>query len=137
MLSFAIDYTTCRKLLFDKYFGNPASVVAPFTTSDQSACGHCDNCLRSASTDKDVITVRDVTLDAWKVCKIFKAVEEQRGRVTLPQAADLVRGLGKGQFSLEGSGMGKGSVDLQELCGGKVELSKDVCVDGPSTVTQH
>ena len=140
MLDFATDLKTCRKLLFDDYFGNPAQVVAPFTASDRTACGHCDNCLRTTQSDgagegegqgqgpaSPVIT-HDVTADAWKVCKIVAAMAQQSGKVTLPAAGDLVRGLGKGAFQTEGKGAakGKGSVDLDAICGGKVTLSKEV-----------
>ena len=136
MLDFATDLKTCRKLLFDDYFGNPARVVAPFTASDRTACGHCDNCLRTtqsygAGEDENSISpvvTRDVTLEAWKVCKIIAAMAQQSGKVTLPAAGDLVRGLGKGAFQTEGKGAakGKGSVDLDAICGGKVTLNKDV-----------
>ena len=127
MLKYALDYTNCRKLLFDSYFGNPASVVAPYSVSDRSPCGHCDNCLRKTSspTLDSSILIRDATMDAWKVCKIIKAMEGQAGKVTMQQASDLVRGLGKGAFQTKEKGM-KGAIDLQQVCGGKVTLSKDV-----------
>ena len=142
MLDFATDLKTCRKLLFDDYFGNPAQVVAPFTASDRSACGHCDNCLRANQSDGagkgesavSPVVTRDVTVEAWKVCKILAAMAQQSGKVTLPAAGDLVRGLGKGVFQTEGKAAAKGNgfVDLDTICGGKVTLSKDVsdhCVE--------
>lgn len=132
MLDYALDYTTCRKLLFDNYFGNPASVVAPFSSSDRSPCGHCDNCRRGASAAASAggltVTTRTVTDEAWKVCKIVQAMHRKMGRVTLPQACDLVRGLAKATFGTrDGEGKaGKDSLDLGEVCGGKVTLNKDV-----------
>lgn len=50
--------------------------------------------------------------------------------------ADLARGLGKGAFAITETGKRgrskqseeKGVVDLNELCGGKVEMSGDVSV---------
>ena len=127
MLKYATDNTTCRKLLFDSYFGNPASVIAPDAESDRSVCGHCDNCLRASTAHANDSGVRtqDATLDAWKICKVIKSMESQQGKVTLQQACDIVRGLGKGAFQKSDKGS-KGNVDLQQECGGKVSLSKDV-----------
>lgn len=55
--------------------------------------------------------------------------------MTVPALADLVRGLGGGSFALVGNGKGKrkknptgekGQLELDDICGGKVSLSKDV-----------
>lgn len=65
-------------------------------------------------------------------------VHRNGGRVTLAGLADLSRALGGGQYPVvEGKGRGKkgkgkkrasgiGVINLQEVAGGKVDLSKDV-----------
>ena len=60
-------------------------------------------------------------------------MEREGGRVTLGMLADLVRGVGGGAFGVSGGGKrGKGNakekveLDLEEIAGGKVMLSKDV-----------
>lgn len=134
MLTYAVEYQKCRKLLFDEYFGNPASVVAPFAESDTIACGHCDNCARvmpmNASTDTSstagALTTRDVTMDAWKICVIVREMDRQSGRCTLPQACEIVRGLAKGLFGTVEKGV-QGHIDVKTFCGGKVALNKEVC----------
>lgn len=156
MLKYALDFKTCRKLLFDTYFGNPANVVAPFAESDRTICGHCDNCLRSKANlpadetnqadnendgetetaEKEISVVvdyarkqrvltRDVTIEAWKMCKIIKAADNLSSRVTLPGAADLCRGLSKCTFPTKNKDV-KASLDLDQVCDGKVtSISKD------------
>lgn len=178
MLKYALDLKSCRKLLFDSYFGNPANVVAPFAESDRSLCGHCDNCIRNQNsneassstmggattkngsednnkqqpqissatldyTRKQQILTRDVTLEAWKICKIIQAADSLHSRITLPGAGDLCRGLNKCTFPIVksahnkrgfgGGGNGgpdappsKASLDLDKVCNGKVTtLNKD------------
>ena len=140
MLSYALDYSTCRKLAFNAYFGNPASVVAPFAADDTASCGHCDNCVRAflatdttAAEDDTLapaaggINTRDATVEAWKICRVIRELSNQNGRTTLPQACDLVRGLGKGMFATSEKSV-QGKIDLTELCDGKITLSKDVSV---------
>lgn len=154
MLKYALDYKTCRKLLFDSYFGNPANVVAPYAESDRTVCGHCDNCIRfKAPTTKDnkqamnagqdeaiisqkdsaaneyaskqqVIT-RNVTMEAWKICKIIKAADELSSRITLPGAGDLCRGLSKCTFPTKNKDA-KASLNLDKVCNGKItSISKE------------
>jgi ATP-dependent DNA helicase Q1 len=79
-----------------------------------------------------------VTIESWRILKILEMVQSAGGRVTLANLADLVRGLGGGTFGVvdEGHGQGKkrkaklgaekGSLDVQGLTGGKVELNKEV-----------
>ncbi len=98
-------------------------------TGGVSACGHCDNCTRDPSSIQTI----DVTLDAWRIVRVAAEVEAQGGRVTVSGLADLVRGLGGGQFPVvaqSGKSRGKvsaekGVVNLQEMCEGKVLLSKE------------
>ena len=114
----------------NRYFSMSANLrVSAWSTAEEDAeapCRHCDNCTRAQET----VDERDVTLDAWKILRVAEYVRAHRGRVTLNQLADLARGAGKGEFSLSThaskSGPSKASVDLTELCGGAVGLSKEV-----------
>jgi ATP-dependent DNA helicase Q1 len=98
-------------------------------SGDVQACGHCDNCLRDPATFESL----DVTVEVWRILRVCEAVCEQGGRVTVSGLAELVRGLGGGTFPVVGvraKGKGKasaekGSVDVKELNGGKVALSKE------------
>jgi ATP-dependent DNA helicase Q1 len=71
-----------------------------------------------------------VTILSWKILKVLQEVEKQDGRVTLNQLADLVRGWGGGQFGGEGAEgkkeKSKGKIDLAELIGTKITLTKEV-----------
>lgn len=77
-----------------------------------------------------------MTLESWKVLKVLEEVQSAGGRVTLANLADLVRGLGGGSFGVVDEGHGrkrkaklaaeKGSLDVQAIAGGKVELNKEV-----------
>lgn len=112
---------------------NPTSLSSSDSTSTStSPCGICDNCLRPASS----ISTRDVTLESWKILRIAQEVVKQSGRVTLPNLASLVRGLGGGSFGVVGGGEGKKGrkqkstgekayLDIEDF-GGKVRMSADV-----------
>ncbi|KAF8588200.1 ATP-dependent DNA helicase [Ramaria rubella] len=132
MLSFAQNVSDCRKVLFANYFSASSSLsLSSWTSSTAGAltpCGHCDNCTRSPET----IDHRDVTLEAWQILKVVQEIERQGGRVTVGMTADLIRGAGGKSFGVAGGGRkGKGKtkekveLDLNEIAGGKVGLSKD------------
>ncbi|GAA5929160.1 hypothetical protein JCM10213_005000 [Rhodosporidiobolus nylandii] len=123
VVRFAEDKTTCRKVLFSRYFTSAYESGKAFDAENgDSPCGHCDNCQRDPST----VSCLDITLHAYRALRIVSAATEQRGTLTLPQAADLVRGLGGGSFSTqETKGKGKGKLDVVKEAGGKVTLNKD------------
>ncbi|ORY27061.1 P-loop containing nucleoside triphosphate hydrolase protein [Naematelia encephala] len=139
MLRFAEDLRTCRKVAFAKYFSHSAHLSASAwdhsetlgsssTSSAISVCGICDNCTR----EPDSIVTMDVTLDAWRVLKVLQVVQREQGRLTIASLADLVRGLGGGTFAViaekgkkRGAADDKARVDLDSVCGGKVELNKE------------
>jgi ATP-dependent DNA helicase Q1 len=68
-----------------------------------------------------------MSLSANRALRIIDAaVSQHNGTLTLPQAADLVRGNGGGSFATqETKGKGKGKISVEEVAGGKVTLSKD------------
>ena len=63
--------------------------------------------------------------------KIVETITAEGGRVTLGMLADLARGAGGGAFGVGGRG-GKGKskekvgLDLEVICQGKVDMSRDV-----------
>ena len=86
---------------------------------------------------------RDVSLEAWKILRVLNEVQKASGRVTLATLADLVRGLGGGNFAVASAkGKGKrqaasgekGSLDVDDIVGGKVTLNKEV--SAPYVVSQ-
>ncbi|KAJ7099603.1 ATP-dependent DNA helicase, partial [Mycena crocata] len=135
MLSFAQDLVQCRKIGFAKYFSHSSQLsMSAWTTEDSNAlapCGHCDNCMRA----DDSFERRDATLEAWQVLKVADAVTHTGGQLTLTMLADLARGNGGGNYGVGGGGgrRGKGKgreketlgLDLEQICGGKVNLKKD------------
>ena len=63
--------------------------------------------------------------------KIIEAIATEGGRVTLGMLSDLARGAGGGAFGVGGrSGKGKSKekvgLDLETVCRGKVDMSRDV-----------
>lgn len=101
--------------------------MASWTTDDMDAlarCGHCDNCIRPPET----VDRRDMTVEAWQILTIAAAVRRQGGRLTLNGLGDLARGTGSGAFDTGGKGKAKGKtiLDLDDVAGGKIGLSKDV-----------
>lgn len=56
-------------------------------------------------------------------------IENANGRVTLAQLVTIVCG-GKGQYSIVGGGRKSmsASLDVDQVAGGRVDLSKDVCI---------
>lgn len=99
-----------------------------------SKCAHCDNCTRSPGSVEN----KDVTLDAWKILKVALVIGEEGGRTTLGMLADLVRGAGGGAFEGGSGGKRKGKakekkpLDLDAICGGKVDMSKEVRLVQPT-----
>nr|XP_019008636.1 ATP-dependent DNA helicase [Kwoniella pini CBS 10737]OCF47417.1 ATP-dependent DNA helicase [Kwoniella pini CBS 10737] len=138
MLKFAQDLKTCRKVAFAKYFSASAHLSAsawdaPDTLSSSSGttstCGICDNCTRNPGS----IISKDVTIEAWKILKVTRAVQTEQGRVTLTNLSDLARGLGGGMFNVIGGEGRKGKrkangekekFDINSI-GGKIALGKD------------
>ncbi|EJD54785.1 ATP-dependent DNA helicase [Auricularia subglabra TFB-10046 SS5] len=130
MLKFAQDLRGCRKLLFADYFSVSSSLALSAwgaATDAGAKCGHCDNCRRAPDSFSPNL---DVTLDAWRAVRVLSHIATHKGRVTIAILADLVRGVGGGAFSAGGkkgkkSQQDKLDLDLDEVCGGKISLSKD------------
>ncbi|KAJ6621593.1 P-loop containing nucleoside triphosphate hydrolase protein, partial [Mycena sp. CBHHK59/15] len=132
MMGFASNLVDCRKILFAKYFSHSSQLsMSSWTTDDSNAlapCGHCDNCMRVHSSFER----KDVTLEAWQILKIVEAVHHSGGQLTLTMLAGLARGAGGGSYGVGGGGRkGKGKekekvdMNLELVCGGKVDLKKD------------
>ncbi|GAA5960439.1 hypothetical protein JCM3765_007514 [Sporobolomyces pararoseus] len=125
MLQFAQDFRTCRKVLFNRYFASTYDDSKAFDDEEgEQPCESCDNCVRDESTIKSV----DISAQAYRALRIITAACAQDGTLTLPQAADLVRGNGGGSFSTRAKNSKvKGKVDVAEVAGSKVTLNKDEC----------
>ncbi|KAJ3879887.1 ATP-dependent DNA helicase [Lentinula edodes] len=150
ILSFAQDLKQCRKIQFAKqvfrlviYFSHTSNVsITSWSTSSVSAhtpCGHCDNCTRDADSFED----KDVTFEAWQLLKIVQEVTRGGGNVTLAKTAELARSSGKAAYTGTGDGGAGGGrsgkrgrkggggrkenvvMDLDAVCGGKVQLKRE------------
>lgn len=121
-----IDIATIR------YFSHSSQVsinINSFSTEEVGAldpCKHCDNCIRSPES----IERRDVTLATWQILQVVNAVQRAGGRLTLSMLATLARGGNKGAFEASQarrSAATKQTLDIQDVAGGRVDLSKNVC----------
>jgi ATP-dependent DNA helicase Q1 len=116
--------------------------MSSWTTADSDAlmrCGHCDNCTRST----EHVDRKNVTVAAWQLLKITAAVQQGGGNLTLSMLAGLARGAGGGAYEVSHGGggqKGKGkakekiALDLDNIAGGAVELTKDVSIHWPAFV---
>ncbi|KAJ7593356.1 P-loop containing nucleoside triphosphate hydrolase protein [Mycena floridula] len=126
MLQFAQSLTECRKLQFAKYFSHSSQLsMAAWTTAEKDGsepCGHCDNCTR----DPETLDTRDVTFQTWQLLKILDEIDRLKGNLTLNGVAGLARGNNGCKVDI-GKGRNKDSMvlDLERICGGKVDLKKD------------
>ncbi|KAI0336584.1 ATP-dependent DNA helicase [Cubamyces sp. BRFM 1775] len=130
MLRFASDLEECRKIQFAKYFSDTSHLsLDAWDVEDGDAlarCGHCDNCIRPP----ELLDRRDVRLPAWQLLRLAS-----RQQATMAQLCDLARGsrtAGAASSGAKGRGRGRGKgraekapVDIQEVAGGKVELTKE------------
>ncbi|ELU38197.1 ATP-dependent DNA helicase [Rhizoctonia solani AG-1 IA] len=119
------------------YFSASSSLSLSSWTTEAGGkltpCGHCDNCTRPPES----VASKDVTLDAWIILRVAQTIDGEGGRVTIGMLADLVRGVGGKSFQVPAGG-GKGrkrksqgekvGLDLDGIAGGKISLSKDVCI---------
>lgn len=135
--------------LISSYFSHTSNVsITSWSTSSVSAhtpCGHCDNCTRDADSFED----KDVTFEAWQLLKIVQEVTRGGGNVTLAKTAELARSSGKAAYTGTGDGGAGGGrsgkrgrkggggrkenvvMDLDAVCGGKVQLKREVCAIYP------
>ena len=114
--------------------------LLPSKSGSLTTCGICDNCTRDPAS----LITKDVSLEAWRILKVLTQVQSEGGRVTLVTLAELVRGLGKGSFAVaDGKGRKrkvvgeKGSVDVEELAGGKVSFNKEASLFLAKLVRTH
>ncbi|KAI0366052.1 ATP-dependent DNA helicase [Pilatotrama ljubarskyi] len=133
MLRFASDLEECRKIQFARYFSASSNLsIDAWGTADEDAltrCGHCDNCTRPPET----VDRRDVRLPAWQLLKLATVLHRARESVTMAQLCSRARGLRASGATDGAKGRGRGkrapkekvNVDLQEVAGGKIELTQE------------
>ncbi|KAI0360318.1 ATP-dependent DNA helicase [Trametes cingulata] len=133
MLRFASDLEECRKIQFARYFSASSNLsIDSWGTADEDAltrCGHCDNCKRPPET----VDRRDARLPAWQLLTLATALHRARESVTMAQLCSRARGLRTSGATDGAKGRGRGkrapkekvNVDLQEVAGGKIELTQE------------
>lgn len=136
MLGYA-QSSECRKVLFNKHFSDSVSNQTQSQKELKKKCGRCDNCTKTSDSSD-----RDITFEVWKLVKIVEEIYQNEGRITLAALADLARGNGGGKYNVAAEGGGgkrkrqgqasgkSGVIDIQELIGEAVDLSKEVSVAG-------
>lgn len=111
----------------DRHFSSSTNLsLSSWSTEDSNVldnCGHCDNCSRST----DTFVTKDMTLEAWRILKVAEEIHRNRARATLASLASLVKGSGSVDVG-RGKNKEKMHLDLDEICGGKTELSKEVAL---------
>lgn len=104
--------------------------MSAWTTSESDAlerCGHCDNCIRPPTA----LERKDVSFAVWQILKITAEVQREGGNLTQTMLGNLARGVGGGGYEVT-TGRGKRKekekvvLDLDSVCGGKVDLKKEV-----------
>ncbi|KAF9066900.1 P-loop containing nucleoside triphosphate hydrolase protein [Rhodocollybia butyracea] len=110
MLEFAQNLTECRKTQF-------CQLLLPYHQPLHDVLAYVD---------------KDVTLEAWQLLRIIEKAQKTGGNVTLAKVAELARSSGKaiGGTARKGKGKHGGAkeqvtVDLDAVCGGKVNLKKE------------
>ncbi|CEI89986.1 hypothetical protein RMCBS344292_04322 [Rhizopus microsporus] len=94
MVKYAQDYTTCRKILFERYFELDAQEgegLVNNVTPDQP-CGICDNCTRS----RDEIVVENISTEAKTLITICDMLKQVNERVTMNKLVQMIQGRGLG-----------------------------------------
>ena len=153
MVDFGQNIETCRKVQFaeydfvlpsicllisngtDSYFSFAAKIELSSWATDgvgaRDPCGHCDNCVRDASSKEE----NDFKVEAWQILKVAEELDSVGGNATVAMLANLSRGKGGASVSVstKGNGRGRGAdkkskqdFDVQQICGGPVGLSGDV-----------
>ncbi|KAI9271878.1 P-loop containing nucleoside triphosphate hydrolase protein [Phascolomyces articulosus] len=101
MMEYAQDLTTCRKIMFEKYFSVDSSIPT-FTSgivnqiSPDIPCGTCDNCTR-----QEPIQSVDISKETLALAHLCKAVYDNNENVTLKVLLTLWQGRQLKKYSLE------------------------------------
>ncbi|KAF9062843.1 P-loop containing nucleoside triphosphate hydrolase protein [Rhodocollybia butyracea] len=125
------------------YFSHTTELsVTPWSTSDASAwgpCGHCDNCTR---TPEDYLD-KDATIQAWQLLRIIEKVQKTTGNVTLANVTELARSsmgkvfVGTGSKKKHAGTKNEVSIDLDAVCEGKVDMTKECYLRDHSYTTAY
>ncbi|KAJ8659580.1 hypothetical protein O0I10_004557 [Lichtheimia ornata] len=104
MVKYAQDFTTCRKILFERYFSFDPSISAPHQHADMLVnetsvdvpCGRCDNCTRG-----DTVSFQDITVEALTLVRVCHELAKQQQRVTFSKLLQIWQGYGLKAVNLE------------------------------------
>ncbi|KAI7857061.1 P-loop containing nucleoside triphosphate hydrolase protein [Circinella umbellata] len=101
MVNYAQELSTCRKIIFEKYFSVDPSIPAYTSglvnsTSPDVKCGTCDNCTRQEPIQ--MVDISKETLTLAHLCRALKNVDEQ---VTLKALIGFWQGKGLKKLKLE------------------------------------
>ncbi|KAI7886348.1 ATP-dependent DNA helicase [Lichtheimia hyalospora FSU 10163] len=104
MVKYAQDFTTCRKILFERYFSFDPSISAPHQHADMLVnetsvdvpCGRCDNCTRI-----DNVSYQDITVEALTLVRVCHELAKQQQRVTFAKLLQIWQGYGLKAVNLE------------------------------------
>lgn len=104
MVKYAQDFTTCRKILFERYFSFDPSISASHQHADMLVnetsidvpCGRCDNCTRG-----DNVSSQDITLEALTLVRVCQELAKQQQRVTFGKLLQIWQGYGLKAVNLE------------------------------------
>ncbi|KAI8339007.1 P-loop containing nucleoside triphosphate hydrolase protein [Chlamydoabsidia padenii] len=101
MVRYGQDYTTCRKVFFEKYFyvdsenvGNSNST--PISTTP---CGNCDNCQRQQSNQ--TVVVDNIGKQVVTLVLILRTLKRSNIRVTMLKLISIWKGIGLKTLRLE------------------------------------
>lgn len=104
MVKYAQDFTTCRKILFERYFSFDPSISAPHQHADMLVnetsvdvpCGRCDNCTRG-----DTVSLQDITVEALTLVRVCQELAKHQQRVTFSKLLQIWQGYGLKAVNLE------------------------------------
>jgi ATP-dependent DNA helicase Q1 len=109
IVRYAQDYTTCRKILFEKYFFlDSGHLQQQDTVLDDDShlvnqvtpdvpCGTCDNCQR----DQSQVAVDNIANETATLVVILRALQQRNERVTMNQLISIWKGKGLKSLHLE------------------------------------
>ena len=92
MINYAQDYTTCRKILFEKYFSLDATEGLVNKITPDQPCGICDNCTRP----RDSLEIKNIRPIAETIIRLCNLLKQHNEKVTMVKLVQMLQGRGLG-----------------------------------------